>query len=617
MNKNDDFLYHLASSPDYASFNGLQARLGRNITESDLERVLPKDIIEALKNQSPREPFLDSDVMGLAKKPIPRSKKVCAHTSVFFWGTRGAGKTSVIGTLLACLPQDWIVRETPTANRSERALEMREFFQPGTVVLPNDTSNGPARVQYSRVYYKEHMREYAISLIEAPLPENGEMDEDLEYLLKQDGEQIHILCFDYTQDQYTQSEDLCNLLDMLERYYGNPIKERTAGIYVLVTKTDAMYRVPMEHRADAAQTLITAGNRMLWSKIWNLCYRYGIRGTFPVSYSIGQVQLRQLANIDLSAARKLWEDILIPFSQPIPTRLETVLWTGNGWVTMLLFILSLAGMGKLLVDALHRAAPAPDDMLESYEYVDDFLKRESRELSGKPYNTAKNAYRALAKDLDTESSIMLANDTGLMAPDEVRECRRPLVNDMARIAVEDARSANKRDVWNENAIIDMRIMFRDLRKIDELDSSNRNDVNYWHQTYSTYLDSIMPFCRSVSFSSLDDVITHRGRAEGYKQRPPFNESSYVKGVLGKSVAEADENYAQDILRKAKYFQKHYDLPDNNNSYDSLDTLIAEFKSYLNVNNCDNYGYDAYSTILDAQSVVNATNCRNPKKIYYY
>lgn len=616
MSYNDDILYHLASNPDHVSFNGLQARLGRNITERDLGRVLPESVIKALQDKHPREPFLDSDVRALAEQPIKRSKKVNAHSSVFFWGTRGSGKTAVIGTLLACVPQDWVVREKPTANRRERALELNKFFQPGKVILPNST-NDPARAQYSRVYYKKHLREYAISLIEAPLPKDGEMDPELEYLLEQEGEQIHILCFDYTQDQETQSDEFWYLLDMLEKRFGNSIQNRTAGIYVLVTKTDAMHRVPREHRDDAAQTLITAGNRMLWSKIWNLCYNYGIRGTFPVSYSIGQVQLLQMADVDLTAARRLWKDILIPFSQPIPTVLESVLWTGNGWVTGLLFLLSLVGMGKQVVNV--RQIAAPEEMLSVFNYEEFFRQTEGRDVSGKPYKTARNAYNSMVADLNRESHILTTDGKPLMAEEEVVGCRKPLANDMAKIAVEAAERNRKRDYWDYETIKDMRYMFKRLKDSGCLGVSNEGDVNEWYRTYSFYLDKICKLPKTPCFATLDGVKRHRTTAESYMREKPFSGSKYVRGELDNSVAKADEYYADYVYGMTEGFHSYYNLPKNTSSdiygkyltrKRELERLIEDFKNYLPETQ-RNSGYNAYKVIQAASSYVNTTNCRKP------
>ena len=546
---------------------GVRAFLG--LTSEQQDSLLGSKFSAKVRRLKDETELPQSDVDAVCKTSIPRSGKINTHTQVIVWGTQESGKTSVVASLMGCVKENWI-----QPQRQHRALAMcRNYSEGKFATLPNRQDS---RTECSRLIYRRGLKRYVVSLIEAPLvpSDSGRytMDDTAKRLLKLSGEQIHLLCIDGSADQREQEKQekaLINIIDQLN--LKNIIKDKTVGIYVLVTKTDAMYMVPREHREMAARDLVTKGHVKLWKKLWNVCSKHGIRSNYAFAHTIGDVKLQRVVErVDLKQAHKLWSDIILPYCQPLPAWWEYLMWWGNKktvWLaaTVLIALMAWKGVWKYVAwdnvgDSFHK--------VELYNYNTNFQQR-VREKIGKAgdFYAAREGYAALMADLNREHSILLRdtedNKSKLLPDSCYGICAKLAVKEFASIIHLSLEKMIQKSTWVSTDLSQLNTSAAELLATHLLKGDLRQQMERCCTIKQNYIDTICSlYAWRSTFDNLQQVRMCRETMERYMYTRPYKNldsllSANYDAALGKYLTKL-ESEADLWYNKAYGYRKEFD-----------------------------------------------------------
>ena len=519
----------LASNPNAMALADINALIDAGtLTPAELKRVLPGAVVDSIGRLAAVPPLPEAPVI-----PLPNdAADHCTEddfTIVYLWGIKGCGKTTVVSALLSARDDVSVC----TAASSERTARMAQLFSvrtpAGLSCIPDDDSTRRLNTTHVIVHQQNAYgkRRFPLSFVECDIDEEHEP-----WGYKMDGanDKIHIFCLDCSGDASRQARLFDSLLTRLDT---TGVLASSVGIYVLVTKTDTMLRVPRPHRDKAAQTLVTAGQRHLWRHVVNSCYRLRILDATPIAFSIGDVALRQAFSANPDPARQLWERPLLLKSHALQNTTGRVLRSGNSWLTTSCFCAAL-GIGALGIgSALSRNAPSPKEQIRPV----DFSKRLQQHIntsmdSKKGYRKAMKVYKALNADIERAAKTAKRDGGKLLDADERKECRTALDNAYAPIINDAVDNLFAQPDWNHAANLhELDAASLDLYRRSE---SAKRIISDKRQHFKNYFESIAPALKVNNYNSLEAVKDADALYDDFHDTFPYNNLSELRNLSAKA-----------------------------------------------------------------------------------
>lgn len=528
-----------------------------------LQRIVDPELVQAVATYS--EP---AEVPSSAFDQNLRRHLDGCGTVVYLWGIRRSGKTSVVGALLA-LPEVQIDERKNNASMLARAKALANNFAPvaaGKYRTLSDTEDSPqTEVTFATLRHREGLttRRFKVAFVEA-----GLTDALPEGILDASTEQLHIFCIDPTADVDVQAQMATDRLKELEAK--GFIQYKTVGVYVLVTKVDTMYRVPLGYRVRAAQTMITIRCRSLWQKIRNICYDKGIFGASPLAFSIGEVKFQALASVTADFSRRLLLTPLVQKCRPEPTVLERIMRFGGKRLTTTLALLFVGAMIYGLYSYLRIDTPAPEQGNAPYKFMPDFRVRLSEMAATDEFSSAARQYDSLDDDLTTEHNIRFFTSEGeqpLVPADSFLLCRTQLDSTMAAMVDAKVEHEMRSSSWNSALLSDCQRYADRLKNKKYLTLDVRQRLTNHSDHIRTYRE-ILSLLRNTACRSVGEVEDKIRRADDY-DKLPFTNNHDVREGLNSVPTEAVNSCAQKYLAEAESLRREWDALQRRNIWEQV------------------------------------------------
>lgn len=519
----------LASNPNALALADIDRLVSSGATTPDeLKRVLPGAVVDSIGRLAAVAPLPEAPVTPLPTDAADHCREE-DFTLVYFWGLKGCGKTTVVSALLSA-GDDVSVCPSTVSERSQRMAQLFMVKSPeGLSCIPTDDCS--RRINITHVVARHQgaygKRRYPLSFIECDI---DEANEPWGYKMDGPNDKIHIFCLDCSGDVSRQARLFDNLLTRLDR---TGVLATSVGIYVLVTKTDTMLRVPRAYRDKAAQTLVTAGQRHLWRHVVNCCYRLNILDATPIAFSIGDVALQHAFTPDPTAARRLWERPLLLKSQSLQNTTGRILRSGNEWLTTLLFtvavILGAYGIGS----ALSINAPCPTEQIQPVDFGQRLQHHISATMDRRDgYRKAMKVYKTLDADIDRAAKTAKRDGTMLIDADQKAECRATLDEVYAPIINDAVSNLFAQPNWNHAANFhELDAASLALYKRSERSKAIIRD-NRLH--FKTYFERIAPALSVSSYTTLEAVMDADKVYDTYHGTFPFSNLAELRGLSNKA-----------------------------------------------------------------------------------
>lgn len=555
------YIAKLASNPNAITLRLLRKMLAQDGNAAqqltaDLQKVLPHDIAQtALTRQQRVMPSAANYVM-----PDASADRTC----FVLWGDKGAGKSTLVSALAATAPGEITYQRT---HPDDRFKAMRRLFtadgNDGLCSIPRDGEEGHTQVTILTLKRREGLinKSYPLTFIEFDRVDgNFSVNPDL---MKLSDNYVHIFCFDPTADLQQQAQSFIAIVGWLNN---SSRKNRMAGLYIVVTKVDTMVRVPADYRAEAARTLITAGQRTLWLKILTICHDLGIKDPQPIPFCVGDVNLGTFFHPDRSYARDLWERPVLVKAMPRLNALQRFLNLGNKWTTGAFFTLAAAGLAYFLYTSLKPDAPYPAEALAPVDYSALIHKRADKGITeAKDYRTARETYDTQLGNINIAHRIGVRNDSTIITrerelckahhfPDVTLQRGTTLLNDAYH---SEAKS------YLDNAF--RPVLNAELERIfgaSNWDAHYSTYTPYKHlfkEQYVTYIDTytreIAPaYNKAANCTSTADVSSVKKIYNSYFNTAPYSRLGKVTGLKNR----ADKSYRDYLQRQVNAAQSAYD-----------------------------------------------------------
>lgn len=292
----------------------------------DLERVYTMEQVEAIRNYRRAEDLPAVEAM----RELPKG-----YTEVYFWGTRGTGKTCAIGATLGYLTYERKNIKPINCPGQKYLFQLQNMFNnrdyacklpPGTVTgnLPamaftfKDNNCNDHKMMFIDVagevfsgIYKKNMNE--------PLEEKEERAiEDLTRCLNNHyNNKIHFFIIEYDNDDYVMENIFgkgalrkSQVMQSLTDYFASSrlFDKSSVGMYILVTKCD---KIPQnEDRNEKVKAFINNG---MWEtvvrNIKDISVKAKCGGLSVLNFSIGDVFAKDLCIFKPRDAGKIVEEI--------------------------------------------------------------------------------------------------------------------------------------------------------------------------------------------------------------------------------------------------------------------------------------------------------------------
>lgn len=553
MNKT---LHELISNPNAASSEEVRDMLQNGIiTAAELASVLGSSDVNGIINQGQRQVTIE-DIEGNVQLKDDEE-----FTQVYVWGQNKSGKTAVLGALATAIQTEHTLISCTSKGKSrQRLAKLTKYFSGSKRHYSPlvDENTHAMQVYHIECHRREGLtkKSYPLTLIEANIDNSLQLWSELHSFYRKPNNKIHIFCFDCSLPPVLQKEQARKFLEVMTKLKEKKVLETSVGIYVLVTKTDLMLRVPVEHRANTAQTLITAGQQQLWQTIVNACYEMNIYDSTPIPFSIGDSILRDLIRPDLRNATDFLEMPILMKSQPRLNWLQRLLRKGNSTTTALIVGLVVGMVGYGAYKVLDSLPTAPTESAKVYNFTADFLAREKKQVAKETdYLRAEKAYENLNWELVVEMNIL--NSYGDSLKDVSLECRKRLDNDFAAKVIGRYKDIYSMSTWTQNSAASMvtgqakLLMNRGQVAAAQSDSINR---------FIGYLNDLPKakavIARSKECYTWDDVQYVQNNYRKYLKYP-YSNDRYLKPELDNCVKNAYNSYAEHLKYRANRARNDY------------------------------------------------------------
>lgn len=323
------FLDQLSRDHNFYSASMIQEEIENGTaTWADVEGLMGKEKTDAIKN------WFRAEQLPEVGDPVKLPK---GYTEVFFWGTKGTGKTCVIGSLLGSLEN--IKRNfIPIHSPAELHRQMLTNLFSGNnkiCTLPDSTITTSLPAMPFRLR-DERKRQHQLILVDMAgeaftgiyKARNGISMTDDErtavqkiekYLLgKQRNETIHFFVIEYGSADKVVDPVLLpgitqiNILGSVADYFQEKgiFRKSTVGVYVIITKCDRI-PCPREDRARLASEYVS----QMGTFVDNLKNEYAKKARVAdfkkLSFSIGEVFAKNLCVFDDRDTDKIIRKLLL------------------------------------------------------------------------------------------------------------------------------------------------------------------------------------------------------------------------------------------------------------------------------------------------------------------
>lgn len=520
----------------------------KKVSREELETVLTDDLLESL------EQYRNSDLRQY--EILPGSDKLRGdegRTEVFFWGMKGSGKTSVIGSLIAAQPQ--LSAQLNNEEALERSKSMCEVFaETGyNTLVPIELV--PQTNQYCSVINAD-IKDKKGNVHPLAFIEMNEMSASKSILKATKNDKIHFLCYDSTHANSKQDDAFITLLKQLK---STQVLDKSVGVYLLVTKCDTFSHHQPSFRDEIAQSLIVQDHLGLWTTVKNLCAEMQISDTTPIPFSIGDVSLKRLIKIDLTCARNLIERPLSLKSYAYRSALGKLVMSGSLPVTATLLSIVCAAMMYFIYSVVPGISNIPTDKFKAYDFKEYFLKEESDKITNRYYYSCRKDFRRLENELSVERNLKLADGKKPISSRDCRECESKLYNDIAQV-VHGGMSHEIKGGWSESTLKMLGEVLTELADNYRLSENNRELVQEDLNIVNDYFSAITLASNVPNCTSEEDVEDYKAETDKYRYAPLSNCASLMK-KLDDAVERAEEDYAdyirpnglESILRNNNFF----------------------------------------------------------------
>lgn len=549
----------LTSNPNHLSSEMVcnMLRTGQ-LSKSSVESVFGNGFANSLLMFESESTILDD----ISKNLIP--SQYDEYTQVYVWGETESGKTSVLGSLFASIENECsnVVWKDDEATNNRRKVLTEAFNRKNRAHAPLQDKN-THNVQAYNVEFSTSRgiasRKYQFSFIEVNIDSEDYWETLQAYgITKKANNKIHLLCFDSSKSEFEQRNQSSSLSQIIPALESNGVLNTSVGLYLLVTKTDLMIRVPLEYRYEAAQTLITARHRNLWQLVVNACYKMNIYDATPIPFSIGDTVLKNLLTPDLSRAKVLLQYPILLKSQPCLTFYQRLLRKGNLATTIIISLAAIASIAYGIAKLIDLIPTAPDDEPVIYNFTEDFLKRESSLMAnGKKFTSITNNYDRLSQELYVEQSIVDINGNTLNDIDP--KCDNTLHQHLFRTVKKEYSSFFKENNWSTSWEKNVLVKYS---KILIRHKSVSDKDRLWLKRNCEYISKLSEISQLISKSnrcqSLSDVQYICNNYKSYLDYP-YNNDIDLRNDISSAKQNAYRSYASHLLAQAKNAEIRYQV----------------------------------------------------------
>lgn len=521
-----------------------QLLVENKVTREELETVLTDDLLTCVDQYMNNE--LSQAIICSGDDTLHDDKE---RTHVFFWGLKGSGKTTVIGTLLATQPESCGNLNTEAASERCKSL-CYAFSETGcNTLLPVEGEDGDGLGRLDGLEETRDWKRGKSYIINTDIKdqkgkvhplaliEMESMSVNRKILQDTTHDKIHILCYDCTRADTVQDNAFINLLNELKR--ANVLKH-SVGVYLLVTKTDCFAYEQKEYREELAQSLITGEHNYLWTTVKNVCSEMQISDATPIPYYIGDVKLQQAIKIDLSYARQLIEKPLALKSNPYRSFVGKALMFGSWQVTMILLAAACIAITYCIYRVIPGISNMPTDEMTEFDYISYFTAQEEERVKGKTCTQCDKAFNEIEQDLQTESSIILDNDRMLMKRREYRSLASQLYDDYEEAVIGGLKYEINGN-WHEPTMKALRESAKKLIAKPELSESKRTALNEVTSVVDDYFEAKKIIDMSNKCKSEEDVDIIKKNVEQFIDGPLATCTSLVE-KLNQAIKDAENSY---------------------------------------------------------------------------
>ena len=298
------------------------------LSEKDLVDIFSLDEINAIKNFQMVEQLPDTPPQDTLKRD---------YTEVYFWGTKGTGKTCALGAVLSearkekisnlliheCAGGDYMTglsnlfedenictlpESTSTKSIPEMTLELKDSDKFPHKIMFIDFAGEVFQAIYKYMSGKKLKED-----------EKNSLDRIQKYLKNDYNNKIHFFVVEYGEDKSQELVDAMELprvrqIDVLQAMANYLKKEdifttSTVGVYCLVTKCDRM-DCSIEERPKKACEYVINNYGAFWDQVIDECESAQIAECETISFSIGDVFAQTLCRFKPDDTIKILRKLL-------------------------------------------------------------------------------------------------------------------------------------------------------------------------------------------------------------------------------------------------------------------------------------------------------------------
>lgn len=509
------------------------------VSRDVVSRVVSDDLADRVMLAVQNDLCVDTIVAGSGE--LMKEK---GRTEVYFWGGKGSGKTTVIGAVLAAQAEG--TKNLNSGDAQKRCEGLCRVFAStdADVLMPDVETSGACDVLNVNIKDKDG-KTHPLSLVEM-----NTMSVNQPILSETQEDKIHILCYDSTNAGVAQDNSFINLLNELKK---SGVLDHSVGVYLLVTKIDALTHVPKDYRAELAQTMITADHRDLWMAVKNVCHSMQISDAAPIPFTIGNVVLVRLVKVDHSFVNQFIERPLALKSMPYRSWIGKVLGAGSWWTTVLVLLVVVALIAYLAMGVVEQNKPMPKEAILPLDYYEYFAGEVDKRIKGRVYFDAVSEFLTLDDELNLEKKIELRGSRRLLKMHEYAECKRELYDTFEDVVYGGLEYEFKNTKWSESTLVRLQKAMRLILDCRYLSEDKRQQLTEARNIVADYFLAKDLVGQSKVCYSEEDVEDILNKVEKI-DRPPLNTNEDVLKWL-----EAAKQNAINSTELVPTFDENFDF----------------------------------------------------------
>lgn len=582
-------------NPTNYSLTDLKGLINRQeTTAEELKTVLPVEAYNLLTLDQVGETSLPHTYIYELTDTVGRvnHREMTERNVILLWGWSGCGKTALTTSLVNAKNAKLPVMKFGFAEKSQQKLATQRY---DLSTLWSKANDGWAQLNISRLddtievvhidrrprYFG---RRYSFTFAEVNLTdEKGQRTDWKSHLqagsrfydsiLKPNTGHIHLFCLDCSpeRDLKLQVSGFEQVVNELKR---SSLINETSALYIVVMKADLM-KAPKPFLDNAAQTLVTSQLSDFWQTVRNHCYDKHIYNTQPLTSSVGDFVLKDLARPNSEYTEHIFSDTILPKCTPRKWWYER--WLGFKlpvwlkWLVLpIVLMLMLMGMGLFYDNIVGR----PTSQVTSFDYANYFSKEIITNLRGVGYNQAHQSYQRLNADLHTERSLRTSSDDLVITDSVAEHCDQLLTTAFAPILKKELEEFFEVNGWSQQygRISNLKADISTINGKPELTAVQRARFDS-SKEYFAELNRINDFIGRCSGCSAYDVLLQLENDYGKKRATwtakPFSADNLLLTRITDAVYVANKSYVY-------YCQSWLQSP-LNTYYDRIRYLNKQYK----------------------------------------